>query len=458
MTYYFSDLQKWISEWESPTREFKVEVPKDAGKTICAFANTVGGLLVFGVDSKKEPNGLKDSDASSRRLREQIDLCRPRPNLNQEFIKQEGKTFIVVLVEPFALSQNPCFYDRKCYVKQGTTDEEIYGETLIDFLRRRAVLNFEELKSQAKLSDLSEEKLTGYFKIREQPFDPKKHDELKARLVAIKCAAFNGDFYLKHIAPMFFASEPSKFFNNLEVRVVVYKGREKELEQIASDERLTGTVPELIDKAFDKLKEKIGKSYALSGTRREEIPDYPLAALREAVTNAIGHRDYFDPMVCLFEIYSDRLELTNPGGLLPGQNTSNFDKNPLHRNPLVYRLLQDYQIGEGLGSGVEKMRKQCRMVGLPDPEFHNLGTAFRVVFYNRSSEKPRHPLEHLNQRQREALAFLEKHKSLKTQQYAKLVGVSQPTASYDLNELIKQGRIRRVGKFRGAYYELTNNK
>lgn len=455
MTYSFSDLQKWVSDWESPNREFRQDVHKDCGKTICAFANTVGGLLVFGVSPKKETIGLKESDESSRRLREQIDLCRPRPMLNQEFVKHEGKIYIVVAVEPFSLSQNPCFYDRKCYIRQGTTDEEIFGDALIDFLRRRTVLNFEELKSQAKLPDLDENKLSDYFSIRKQPFDAKNKEEIKARLVAMKCAAFNGEFYLKHVAPMFFASEPQKFFNNLEARIVVYKGKEKELEQIGFDERLAGTVPELIDEAFAKVHEKIGKSFTISGTRREEVPDYPLAALREAITNAIGHRDYFDPMVCFFEIYSDRLELTNPGGLLPGQNASNFDKNPLHRNPLVYRLLQDYRIGEGLGSGVEKIRKQCRMAGLPDPEFHNLGTAFRVVFYNRSSDKPRHLLEQLNQRQKQVMAFLEKNKAIKALQYAKLVGVSQPTASKDLSELIKQGKIRRIGKFRGAYYELA---
>jgi len=411
--------------------------------------------MVIGIGPNKEVTGISNRDEASRKLRTVIDLCRPRPNFTEEFVEYEGKIIIVIAVEPVSLSQNPCFFDKECYVRQGTTNEHIHGEALIDFLRRRTILNFEELKSPVKLSDLDEAKLKTFFEVRQQPLDLKEKEQLKTRLVALKCAAYNGDFYLKNVAPMFFSSQPQNYYDNLEVRIVVYKGTEKELEKIVSDERISGTIPELIYQSYEKLRQKVGKTFAIAGAVREERLDYPPEALREAVTNAIGHRDYFDPMFCLFEVYSDRLELTNPGGLLPGQTSANFDKNPLHRNPLTYKLLQDLKLGEGLGSGIIKMRKLCRMEGLPDPEFQNLGTAFRVIFYNKASNRKRHEVDGMNDRQRQAMALVEKNKTLKTSEYAKKVGVSQPTAVNDLNELVKQGKLRKVGKFRGAYYEIS---
>jgi ATP-dependent DNA helicase RecG len=204
--------------------------------------------------------------------------------------------------------------------------------------------------------------------------------------------------------------------------------------------------------------QKTGKSQAIAGMTRTEIPDYPTAALREAITNAVGHRDYYDPMPVRIELFEDRLVITNPGGLLPGQTQQNFFRNPLHRNPLCYKLLQDLGLGEGLGTGVPKIIRLCRQAGLPDPEFNNLGNAFELVFYGPSSNRPRHPAGSVTPRQQQALAFVKAHGRIQSKDLAKLAGVSQPTAVADLNELVKQGKLRKIGKFRGAYYEIVNFK
>ncbi|MBI5036891.1 putative DNA binding domain-containing protein [Candidatus Micrarchaeota archaeon] len=458
MTFNYSDLQKMVSDWESPALEFKMSVQKDAGQTISAFANTYGGAIVFGAEPKKrELRGLTNPDEESRRLRELLDNCRPNPKHEQGFVRHEGKTFIVLKVEPFACSQNPCFYDKLCYIRQGTTNKYLIGEDLVDFLRRRTVLNFEELKCRATLDDLDSAKIEGYFKARGIEFDRRNTEALKTRLVGMKVAGFNGSFYLKNVAAMFFAAKPDFFQNSLEARLVVYSGREKTVEAIKTDERISGTIPWLVEEISRKIEKNIGRTFTIEGVHRKEVLDYPVKALREIVTNALGHRDYFDPMPCLIEIYPDRLTVTNPGGLLPGQSLSNFFKNPVHRNPITYRLLQDYHLGEGLGTGIEKIYSQCRKAGLADPLFNNFGNAFQVVLYNKSSERKRHLEDFENERQQQVIAYLEKNKTAKAKQFAKIAGVSEPTAIKDLNELMKQGKIKRVGKFRGAYYELAKH-
>jgi ATP-dependent DNA helicase RecG len=238
---------------------------------------------------------------------------------------------------------------------------------------------------------------------------------------------------------------------------VKYKNKEPSIGAITLDKRIYGTVPELIKNTFAAISENVGKRFTLKGVERREVLEYPEDSVREVITNAFGHRDYFVSKEVLIEIFPDRLKITNPGGLLPGQNIRNFERTPQHRNPIVYRLLHDLGLGEGLGLGVRMIRREFRESKLPDPDFFEIGNTFQVIFYNSESGKKRYSPTFLNERQKQALAYLEKHKTIKADEYAKMTGVSRVTAIRDLNELLKQGRIRKVGKYRGAYYEIERN-
>jgi ATP-dependent DNA helicase RecG len=459
MTYSYSDLQKWTSEGESPAMEFKLSVQNDIGETISALVNTYGGIIVFGIEpKKKELRGFADADEESRRLRQVFDQCKPNPQPEQHFIRHEGKTFIVLKLEPFAYSQNPCFFKNRCFIRQGTTNLELAGEEFVEFLKKRSLLNFEESKTKASIEDLDMGKVRHFLTKRKINIDNLGDKEVKQILTGLGVANYNGEFFLKNAALLFFAREPQRFFSNLEVRIVKYSGIEAEVGLIRLDKRLYGTIPELIEQTFKTVSENVGKTFTLVGPERREILDYPPESLREVITNSLGHRDYFESKEVLIEIFEDRLQLTNPGGLLRGQNINNFDKTPQHRNPICYRLLHDLGLGEGLGLGIRLIRRQFRESKLPDPEFYEIGNAFQVILYNHSSKKKRYLADFENSRQKQALAYLLNNKTIKTEQYAKMTGVSQPTAVKDLNELIKQGKVRKVGKFRGAYYELENFK
>ena len=455
MSFTFADLQRWVAEWEGPDLEFKSSVQKSAGETISAFANSYGGIIVFGVEpKKKELTGVSNPDEESQRLRQILEQCKPNPKPEQHFIKHENRTFIVLKINPIPYSQNPCFYGDLCFIRQGTTNIKLKADDLIDFLKKRALLNFEESRSNAVFADLDMRKVDKLLRKRNIGTEGLSEEDYKKLLVGLGVANFNGAFYLKNVAVLFFAKEPQKHFSNLEARIVKYTSTEPDLSAIKLDKRISGTLPELIETTFRVVLENIGKSYSISGPERKELPEYPAESLRELITNAFGHRDYFDSKDVLVEIFDDHLQITNPGGLLAGQTIANFDRTPQHRNPIAYRLLRDLGLGEGLGLGVRLIRKQFREARLPDPEFFDIGKAFQAVIFNIKSKKKRHPVEFVNERQKQLLAYLQKNKTVKTAEYAKLVGISQPTAVTDLKELIKQGKIRKIGRFRGAYYEL----
>ncbi len=454
MAISFSDIKKWVADWEGPTLEFKNSVGKNVGRTICAFANTSGGVIVLGINPDKQFTGVQNPDKASQDIHNIIESCKPKPNIDQQFIKEDGKTFIALSITQFSLSQGACFFERQCFVRQGTTNICLDGDDLINFLKNRAVLNCEEQRTTAKLEQIDTKKLENLFKRRNIPEENLKGEKLKHILAVLHMANYNGEFYIKNTALMFFANEPELFFPNLQVRVVKYSNTEPELDKIELDSRIQGTIPELIDQTFSQITKSIGKQFTISGTRREESFIYPPNALREVITNALGHRDYFNTQGVLVEIFQDKVQVTNPGGLLQGQTIKNFDKTPQHRNPICYQLLHDLGYGEGLGLGVRLIRKTMREYRLPDPEFYSLGNTFRVVLYNNRSTKKVQAVEYENPRQKQALEYLKGKHMVKSEEYAKMFSVSVPTAINDLNELIKQGKVRKIGKFRGVYYEL----
>ena len=122
-------------------------------------------------------------------------------------------------------------------------------------------------------------------------------------------------------------------------------------------------------------------AYRIEQLRREEIPEYPMAALREAITNAVMHRDWFNEGANVFvEIYSDRIEVSNPGGLPKGMLPSDLGHKSVRRNPLIADLLHRIEFIEKAGTGIKRMREEAKKYGSPEPKFDTTGF-FTATFY-----------------------------------------------------------------------------
>ena len=214
---------------------------------------------------------------------------------------------------------------------------------------------------------------------------------------------------------------------------------------------------ENIEQALSFIRDSISKRFIIPehSPQRIEIEEYPMTVLREAVVNAVAHRDYFSYDAVQIGIFNDRIEISNPGGLPDGLTKEYFGKRSVRRNPLTYRLLRDCKYIEGLGTGVPRMINEMRKAGLRDPEFNFEGSFFIVTFRNATSDiNPIEGMKDLSARQRNAIHYLKQNKTLKSKTYASINRISLPSAIKELNELIKFGYIEKVGKFRGAYYRL----
>jgi len=204
----------------------------------------------------------------------------------------------------------------------------------------------------------------------------------------------------------------------------------------------------------------------LEGTRRREIWDYPLDALREALINALVHRDYADyTSPILIRIFDDEIWFSNPGKLLPPLTTDDLKKeahDTVHRNPLLANAFYFAGLIEKWGTGTAKMVRLCTEQGLPEPVFivKETGTgSFMVQFFKDIYNEENLGKLGLNERQIKAVLYVKKHGSITNMEYQEINGVSKATASRDLQQLVDKALMERMGTTgKGTSYSIKGPK
>jgi len=187
--------------------------------------------------------------------------------------------------------------------------------------------------------------------------------------------------------------------------------------------------------------------------------DYPLPALREALANALIHREYHDiANFILVKVYDDRIWFSNPGGLPEGITVEEL-KQPHKsrlRNSLIARVFYLAGIIEQFGSGTVQMTRWMKEAGLPEPEFKEELGGFSVYLYKDVYTEETLRRMGLNGRQVRAVLYVKEKGRISSKEYQELTQVSRQMASIDLSELVKRGGFNRLGSAgRGITYELT---
>jgi ATP-dependent DNA helicase RecG len=193
----------------------------------------------------------------------------------------------------------------------------------------------------------------------------------------------------------------------------------------------------------------------MEGFVRHDVPEYPEFAYREALVNAVGHRDYaLEGSSVQVRLFADRLEIQSPGGLGGNLTVDNIVYEQYTRNPHLMRLLEDYGYVERRGLGVDRMIGSMAEAGLEPPTFDNRGSSFWVTLKSGPPAPPLPDLAHLglNDRQLQAVQYLYAHGRITNREYQKEFEVSERTALYDLQGLVEAGLALPVSSGRGRYY------
>ena len=447
---------------ETQEVEFKSIWQDDYLKVICAFANSSGGKLCIGIDDNGKVVGVKNS----KKLLQDI----PNKIKNKLFItpsvktmKKEGKDVIVIEVLP---STFPIFYEGKIFVRSGSTTQELTGLELSSFLIEKSGKTWDTLPSDATEEDLDSETIERFISLAELRLPLiktiKSHKELLKKL-----NLYTKEGKLTRGAVLLFGKNPQSFFATAYTKV----GRFKTDTEILDTVIINGNLFTQLDGTLEAIKKHISvkfdtrvRNLTLEGVSRRDIWEYPLDALREAIINALIHRDYLGTAPIQIKIYDDKIEFWNLGKLMPPLTPDDLRKTHRanHRNPQIATIFYYAGLIESWGSGTIKMINLCKESGLPEPDFinyeHGIG-AFSVIFYKDIYTEENLRKMGLNQRQIKAVLYVKERGKITNKEYQKINNISKRQATEDLKQLEIYQIFFRIGSTgKGTYYILKGHK
>lgn len=465
--------------------------PKKCYDTISAFANKSGGIIIFGIN---ENNKFIEQDIYDvNNLQKQItSLCveSMEPKIRPEFlpITYNNKNLLAVKINEIPQKQKPCYYKgsgmlKGSYIRVGDSDEhmtdyEIYS--LQSYIEGKQ----EDLRpvKRAEFEDLNREKIDAYLtKIREEkPNFAKFSDEKILKLSGIIDDDGTGKIRPTLAGMFVFGDFPQGFFPQLFIAAVVVPGRKLgdvgEMGQRFDDnKRIEGTIEEMLEGALAFVRRNIPVRVIIDDNgKREDVPIYPMKALREAIANALIHRDYSsnsDGSYIYLRIFDDRIEVLNPGELYGNNKLENLgtDLKMEVRNNAIIRLLEETtDIVENRHTGIATMREEMQRANLPEPEFEILRGTFKVTFRKEFSDisgkittqkitqktTQETILKALNETQLKILGILKENPSITQKQIAEITNLTRDGVKYNISILKKFNIIKRVGSDRKGYWKI----
>ncbi len=442
------DIKKLIDGGESQCLEFKESsgLKDEIGETISAFSNSNDGAVIVGVSNRGKILGVDIGDNTLEELANYIKRnTDPQifPSINT--LDVGGKNIIMVEIKENA--EKPVFFKNHAYKRVGTTNQRILSSEIRKLAKESGAKNYwdERISEEGSLDSIDRERLRWFLEeARKQrglnlPVDsPSKDALMKLKLLK------NGE--LTNAAILLFFKEP--IFLQSEVKCIRFSGNEP-VKPYNDFQTIEGTVFDLMDRAMDFVLRNIRKSIRLvSGeVQREEKYEYPPDAIREAIVNAIAHRDYESPSKVQVRIFDNRIEVWNPGKLPDEITIEDLRREHISvpRNPLLFKQLLWVKYVEDVGGGTLDMINQCKEWGIPEPLFEHVSGAFVVTFRLPPAVEDLEKMG-LNERQIRAMNYIVKKGSISNKEYISLNNVSRKTATTDLKRLVSDGLLIRIGE------------
>jgi len=382
-------IEKLIKQTESKTLEFKRDLssPKKLMTTLVAFANTAGGRVIIGVEDKtRKPVGVTDPLAEEEKLCNLIsDMISPRLVPNIELTTVAGKTLLIA--EVFLSSSRPHYLtaegpEKGVYVRLGSSNRQADRELVGELRRSAEGIAFDELPmAELSVEDLDLSEARRIFEGRRKLTD---REMLTLKLLRQE----QGKLVPTKGAMLLFGKERIFHFADAWVQCgrFIGTGKSKIFDHIEIEEPL----PKAVESIMLFLKKHAMRGADISGIKRKDVWSIPLNILREAVINALVHADYSQrgaPVRIAF--FDDRIEIENPGILLPGMTFEDMKQGVSKiRNPVIARVFRELELIEQWGSGVRRIFDEATELNLPAPEIVEIGMRVRFIVRLAETIKP----------------------------------------------------------------------
>ncbi len=436
---------------EDQNIEFKESWRDEYLKWICGFANAQGGKIFIGKDDDGKVIGLKDG----KKLMEDI------PNKVKDILgilvdvdlhKSKKGEFIEITIEPYPYPVN---YKGQYHYRSGSTKQELKGAALDKFLLQKIGKRWDGVPvPKVSIKELKQETFDFFRKkaLKSQRINEESLTDTNEHL--LENLQLKEGEYLKRAAILLFHPSPENFVTGSYIKIGYFQSDDELIFQDA----IHGNLFEQIEKTIDLLFTKYIKAeISYEGINRVEKYEYPKEAIREALLNAIAHKDYSGGVPIQISVYRDKIIFWNEGQLPENWTIKNLLVKHASRpyNPDIAIALFRSGYIESWGRGTIKILNECKQAGIPEPVFSydssDMSVEFRKDIYNEKYLKSLN----LNERQIKAVLYLKEKGKINNSDYQNLNNVSRETATRDLKELIDKQLMKPSGqKGAGAFYTL----
>ena len=425
-------------------------------ENLVALANAEGGLIVLGV---KPDGSLADeiwAEDATDALQLALERCRPPIPTQMELLETRNGNLISLRVP-----RSPDLHalaDGRVLERHGIENREIVGLDLIQLANKRTVGDFEsDDVAGATLDDFDDGIIEDYRKKR-RALGTAFVGATERLLFEIGATTADGTPTVMGI--LLFGKNPQAFLPQSGVVFVKFASDEPRGDDghagYSRRVEISGPLAQVVERTWQVVRDEMSSGARINGLEREELLEYPLVAVREAIVNAICHRDYrIKGRKVEIRMYSDRLEIISPGGLAGHMTLDNLVEEHYSRNPRLVNGLYQWRYIEELGLGIDQIIEEMAEAGHPPPEF-STGDVFTVKLLNKHAAKPGGVAgPGMNERQLSALQFVRERGSITNREYQKLCdGISAETLRRDLADLVKRSQLLKIGSKKGTYYIL----
>lgn len=348
-------LSSLIALGEGFTTEFKRAMPSDLGREICAFANATGGVILLGVADDGAVCGIAGHNRLKSEIQSIARSAEPSIRVDTESIGE------VLCVRVPAQHGKPYSFGGKYFIREGASSQQMLRDEIREFFYAEGLIHFDETPCRKfSLENDLDNGNWGLFRQR-----AKIPDNMEPEIALRNLHLIGEDGHMTQAGAWLLAQDIRKFQISADLACGLFMGTTKT--RILDRRGFHGDIYSMIDDAVAWILSKINVEYIIKKVKREERPELPEDAIREAVVNAVAHRNYRSTASVHVYLFKDRLEIVSPGGLPAGMTEAELGIKSVPRNPLLFSMLHRMEAVENIGSGIRRIRELCREHGVAEP-------------------------------------------------------------------------------------------
>jgi len=390
---------------ETQTIEIKaaaVSYPTGLYDTLSSFSNQDdGGIILFGLDEKSgfEEVGVYDAQDLQKHVVEQCNQMEPKVRPLFTVCEKDEKVFVSAEIPGLDVADRPCFYSGRgrlkgSYVRVGDADEHMTEYEIYSYEAfRKKYQDDIRPAERANLHSLDNSLVENYL-LKLKLDRPHLAQLDNKRIMELMGITNNGVPTVA--AVMLFGSYPQAYFPQLCITAISVPGTQvgelgKDGERFLDNRRIEGTLPQMLDEAIAFVRKNTKAKTIIDELtgKRIDKSDYPMTAIREAILNALIHRDYSihtEGMPIQLLLFEDRFEISNPGGLYGRLQIDQLGKvQPDTRNPVLAVAMEVLNETENRYSGIPTIYRELAAANMPEPEFLDRQGSFTVRFHRRNN-------------------------------------------------------------------------